>query len=758
MRHILTAALLLWNTPTVADWKWLSDPTPASSPELIALHEQIHAPSLDGVLGVPAGGARWSAELLELHLESGALFSEPTVEGYPIGAFFAGRGTVSFRPESRRNRRELDFWFGTETLESHPFSHALFFTLQGTSVQEQLGLTGTGSVPLENAELYEESKLALRQLGLTPLHAFLNRDGRSKGTTYVLLPVESIRRQGSAHAYLLYSFDPDRPFEIQLLAAGHKELSSAMPHKWFFRTLVRTHSASSRFVPEGRVEEYGIDLSVGIGKYSAREETTIRFSPAPGASALRLGLTPRMEVESVQGPDGKPLPFLQWENLEGDPNYDPNLLVVPGPLDPETRYEIRVKSAGSLFEPWFDTVHWLAEEDTWLAKLDDPGGSLFDLRFAVPKGRIAVSSGELLSEEVRDGQRHYHFRTRKPHKSSTLYFGDFISESAEVDGIDLQVYTARTDVTGSKNLDFALSELGRMIEFYSETFFPLEVDVLRVAGVPTGHGRGFEGIILLGQNAGFASRASRSDLFRAHEVAHQWWGNVVRPREWPNDRWLSEAFAEYSAMEYYRIRFDKPEKTRDQIYRSWVRPLVEAIVLRRTLLTGEKRQEKVSERFPIIAGGSNVYTKGPMVLHMLRYEFQQEHGDAAFWDLLREFLRQNRYREAGTDDFMALAGEKLGRDLTWFRDQWIDGTSIPVIRWKHTTEAAEDGWRVRVEAEQNGTAFRLAIPVFFHLPGNEERSQPLIMDGSSGSIEVLLPEKPRNVTLNDSYQALVEVK
>jgi Peptidase family M1 domain len=745
---------------SAAEWRWLSEPTPSSSQELIDLHEKIHTPRLAEDDGIPVQDLHWREEFFDLHLRSGALFLERPIRGYPTGAFFVGDATVSFSPTTVKAKQDLEYFFGASSLESEPISHVLFFTLRGESLAAQLGVDEVErSAPLRSGEEYEAGKSALRQLGLSFLHAFLNREGRSRGGSWVLLPVESIRTDGSEKAYFLYSFDPGRDDEIQLASTGQKEVEEEMPHKFFFHTLVSLRATPRRFRPHGRVDKYLIDVTVGQGKYSSEETATITFTPTEGVSALILDFTPRMEIQEVVGPDGKPLPFVQWKYLDGNPNYDQHVIVdLTRELPTDAPFSVRVSSGGSLFEPWF-SMHWLAEEDTWLPLLDDQTGAFYELFFTVPEKKTAIGAGELVDETVVDKQRRYHFRTTRPHKRSTLYFGEFVTRSAPADDTTVEAYVARTDLTGKQNLKFAVNELTNMVKVYNRLFVPLETPVLRVAGTPTSHGRGFEGLILLSERAGFDSSESGSDIFRAHEVAHQWWGNVVQPRRWPEDRWLSEAFAEYAAMEYYQIRFEKPQKTREQIYEQWVHPILEAPRLTRKTLTGEKISERVSETVALVDGTGSVYTKGPLVLHMLRYMFGVKTGsDDAFWQLLRDFLETNRYQSTGTEDFVRLVEEQFGDDLGWFWDQWYYGLKIPVVRWSQQVTPHEGRWLLTVDAKQEDTAFTLLVPVHIHFKGDRNLSRPLLLEGPTGRMQVVLPEKPRQVTLNDNYQALVELK
>ncbi|MEE9219784.1 MAG: hypothetical protein V3U98_12030, partial [Acidobacteriota bacterium] len=211
-RRIFLAVLLGLALPALEDVQasWPTEFTDESSAEMAAVHERIYAMGLDGARGIPVQDVHWRDDYFDLYLESGAIFLEPDIEGYPVGAFFVGEGTVSFTPTERKARMDLYRWFGTEALGGKPITSAYFFTLKGQPLTAQLGLDAPPSAPFQAAEAYEESKRAMRQLGTVLLHAFLNRQGRSKGVSYVLFPLEEIRTSGSSEACLLYSHDRNR--------------------------------------------------------------------------------------------------------------------------------------------------------------------------------------------------------------------------------------------------------------------------------------------------------------------------------------------------------------------------------------------------------------------------------------------------------------------------------------------------------------------------------------------------------------------
>jgi hypothetical protein len=742
-----------------ADWEWRGGFTEASSEELARLQLTLSASGLAEPLGVAVENVRWKSESFELHMRTGAIFLEPEVEGYPAGAFFAGDGVVTFAPAGRIPRSELEYWLDRDAMREEPVDHAYFFTLNGTSLLEQLGVAGEPSVGLEDRRDYEMSKKAFRQIGITPTALFLNREGRARGSSYVIFAPESIRRPGSEEACLLYSMDPTREMEVELAVLGHKSMVEDADYRFYFWPVARTHSAPRRFEPQGTVRLYEAELDLSDKVTEVAEEVTLTLTPGEGVSALLMDFTPRMAVRSVLGPDGEPLAFLQWNYRKEGFNHDPRLLVFAGrPLEAGREIEIKVVSDGTLFEAAGSTWH-LTDEDTWFPQLDDRQGSTFDLSFRVQDRYTVIGPGELLEETKQKGRKLVRYRTSRPHRRATFYLGEFRSRAEKADDTRVEIYVDRGDEEAVENLKFTATEIANMVRIYNRILDePLELDHLRVASTPTMHGRGFEGLLLLSQLAGFRSDLSTSDFFRAHEVAHQWWGNLVAVKDWPADRWLSESLSEYVAMEYYKLRYENPRKTRTQIRENWIKPLFDPVETPYTTLNGEARRVSTADAYALVEGTGNVYTKGPLVLHHLRYLFLAKDGnDQGFWVLLQDFLNEHRYGLASTADFMSMTSERLGMRLDWFSDQWLYGTEIPSVKWTHSVTQQAGRTVVTVDVEQQGTSYYLVIPVYVELKDGRTAVMPIVVDGPKGQVQIPLPGKPKKVSLNDNFETPVRI-
>ncbi|MGW3823341.1 M1 family metallopeptidase [Streptomyces sp. NPDC005071] len=172
------------------------------------------------------------------------------------------------------------------------------------------------------------------------------------------------------------------------------------------------------------------------------------------------------------------------------------------------------------------------------------------------------------------------------------------------------------------------------------------------------------------------------DSIMVHELAHQWFGDSVSPQAW-SDLWLNEGHASWYEARYAEEHAKRPleRRMRDAYTRSdsWraaggppARPVAPS------------PGEKISIFRPAVYDGS------ALVLYALR----QEIGEPAFDQLERSWVRTHRDSTATTKDFVRLASQIAGRDLTAFFDGWLYGAKTPPMPghpdW-HSTQPSGQG-------------------------------------------------------------------
>jgi hypothetical protein len=201
------------------------------------------------------------------------------------------------------------------------------------------------------------------------------------------------------------------------------------------------------------------------------------------------------------------------------------------------------------------------------------------------------------------------------------------------------------------------------------------------------------------------------DFFVAHELAHQWWGQAVG---WKNyhEQWLSEGFAQYFAALYaQKTRGDETFGNMLRQFRRW------------TLAESNEGPVFLGYRLGHIKDDSRifralVYNKGAGVLHMLRRWL----GDQVFFDALRRFYDDQKFRKAGTDDLRRAFEEQSGKSLERFFERWIYNAELPTLRYSSGVEGTD----VVVRFEQVTEAI-FDVPVTVTVTYSNGRTQEVVV-------------------------------
>jgi len=297
-----------------------------------------------------------------------------------------------------------------------------------------------------------------------------------------------------------------------------------------------------------------------------------------------------------------------------------------------------------------------------------------------------------------------------------------------------------------------------MLAFYAEKYgpspYPMLGLVVAEGKVPGGHSP--PGLVYLQERpAVLRGRALPDDpsnfsdlagFFLAHEAAHQWWGQGVAPANY-RERWLSEAWAQYSAALWLRQRLG------EGAFRSMMDRMA------RWAIRGDSAGPiHLGQRLGHLRGDSRlfravVYDKGAWVLHMLRGLL----GDEAFFRGSRAFLQQHRYGKAGTEDLRAALEEASGRDLRPYFESWVYGTGLPTLRWSARTDEVAGRFQTTVTVRPQSLPGPLPLRVAATWSGGRE-SRTVLLPEEGGSWTIETAERPRRVTLNDDRGMLARIE
>jgi aminopeptidase N len=328
-----------------------------------------------------------------------------------------------------------------------------------------------------------------------------------------------------------------------------------------------------------------------------------------------------------------------------------------------------------------------------------------------------------------DGQRMVTKFETSPRMSTYLLafvVGELQRKTAHTkDGVEVNVYA--TPAQPAASLDYPLDIAVRSIEFYNDYFataYPLpKSDHVALPDFSSGAMENW-GLITYREIALLADPESTSISSRqyiatviAHELAHQWFGNLVT-MQWWNDLWLNESFA--TIMEYVAVDTLHPE------WNMWLdfNTNESVMALRRDSLDGvQSVQVDVNhpDEISTLFDGAIVYAKGARLLRMI----QTYIGSDAFQAGLKAYFQEHAYKNTIGNDLWEALENSSGKPVTSIMNQWISQPGYPVV------SVSRDNGSVTLTQEQ-----------FFVGPHEpSQRQWPIPLQAGQSGLPELMDEK-----------------
>lgn len=284
----------------------------------------------------------------------------------------------------------------------------------------------------------------------------------------------------------------------------------------------------------------------------------------------------------------------------------------------------------------------------------------------VPEPFTAVSNGALLktSKDTRKKTRTYHWKLSVPHSPYlvSLAVGEFTEIQDKWRNVPVLYFCPPGREADARR---AFDKTPKMIEFFSTKLgvpyaYP---KYSQVAALDFIYG-GMENTSSTTQTAltlhdERAHLDFSSDPLVAHELAHQWFGDLVTCKDWSH-AWLNESFATY-----FEALFKEHDMGHDEFVYE-IRENMEAYFgedrerYRRPIVT--KIYKNTNDLFD-----RHLYEKGSVVLHMLRHQL----GEKAWWRSISTYLKRHRTRGVETVDLIQAIQDATGRNMRSFFDQWV---------------------------------------------------------------------------------------
>jgi len=312
---------------------------------------------------------------------------------------------------------------------------------------------------------------------------------------------------------------------------------------------------------------------------------------------------------------------------------------------------------------------------------DEPSRkAVFALEAIVPEGRMALSNmPEMASQSLGGGLKKVQFAPSPKMSSYLLFFGvgDLERRTIKVGTVDVGVVTKRGDLDQGQ---VALEDAAKILVQYNDYFgTPYPLPKLDNLAVPNGGGFGamenwgailyFDRVLLLDPSR--SNEADRQNVYStvAHEVAHQWFGDLVTMAWW-DDIWLNEGFASWMETRVAdKMHPDWKVWLKEESGKEYAMSL-DAKASTHPVVQTVNTVEQVSQAFDAIT-----YQKGQAVIRMV----EDYAGDGAFREAVRAYMRTHAYGNTVTQDLWSAVETAAQKPIMAIADDFVRQPGVPLI-------------------------------------------------------------------------------
>lgn len=447
-----------------------------------------------------------------------------------------------------------------------------------------------------------------------------------------------------------------------------------------------------------------IELNFTSRTMSGTNTLTVR-SLAAGLSTFKLDLRDNMTVSAVTV-DAQPAAYTRANHqitvalgrtYAADETFTVSVTYSGRPESLGWKsFSFTSSTAASLSQPWYAHTWWPCKDE-----LEDK--FTMDFWITVPADKTAVANGALQGTDALTGNR-VRYRWRESYPVATYLvsvaasgYVHWTRQYHHAGGsmpVQIWCYPSSQSVaeTNTAHLVTAIETYSRPDVFGEYPFINEKYGIAQ-----------FDGSVNMEHQTVSSHHAFDPNIIN-HELAHQWWGDMITCRTW-HDIWLNEGFATYAEAIYHE---KKPGGS------------MAAYMTR----MNERRPSNYAGTVYIYDASSQsgvfntnlVYRKAAWVLHMLRHVV----GDQNFFDTLAAYRAAYEGRSATTEDFQRVAEVVCGSDLSWFFGQWVYGPGGPEYRFGWQSVQANGQHHLALHIRQVQTAyplFRMPIDVTVQTSG-----------------------------------------
>ena len=415
--------------------------------------------------------------------------------------------------------------------------------------------------------------------------------------------------------------------------------------------------------------------------------------------------------------DGLQLHIKLDKSYKGGENYTIYIAYTSKPNDLKVQGSAAITDAKGLYfinptgaEKGKPTQIWTQGEteanSVWMPTIDKPNQkSTEEIYMTVPSKYVTLSNGLLISQQKNtDGTRTDYWKMDLPHAPYLFFMGvgDFAIIKDKYKGKEVNYYVEPKEAAYAKAV---FGNTPEMMKFFSEKLgveYPW-AKYAQIVGRDYVSGAMENTTATLHQESAYQNFRQLTDGNSweetvAHELFHQWFGDLVTAESWSHLT-VNESFANYS--EYLWMEYKKGKDAADEHHYQDMMGYLQP---------GNEKKNLVrfyyADKEEMFDGVS--YNKGGRILNMLRNYV----GDDAFFKSLNNYLTTNKFK-AGEAGLLRLAFEEVtGQDMNWFWNQWYYGSGHPKLKINYAYNDTTGKAQVIIEQTQKGDkVFTLPIAI-----------------------------------------------
>ncbi|TES93541.1 MAG: hypothetical protein E3J87_02120, partial [Candidatus Cloacimonadota bacterium] len=532
--------------------------------EMVTLYNELKNVEVDPNRTASVENIYIHRDVATFHLEKGTIyfFKPASISGniHVTGALFIGDGTFSFTPSTEFEWEQVTRFYKKELFENQTFKqkiNILFIRFaDSTFIELEKKLffyTASPTKAIKERKSYCE-RYILEKRNENVIYGILSslRMNIKDGYFYA-----HISKENTVPVFFIYNPNNKEEVEFQNRVSELNYLRQTINqfHKQDDYEKVINFDEENKFFVF--INHYRIDIQIeSNGDFYAT--ATITFEAIRNhVTMINFLIFSKLNINKVLDSDGSALPFIKEEKSSK------LIIFLDNPLRKGDSATISVSFQGKILKKEWDCFY-CKSSIFWYPRYGWSNRATYDLTFKVPQRYECISVGEKIDEKKEGKYKISRWVQETPIINAYFNLGLFKTYNINVEGVSpitvfmsekghrkISEYLIYHRVTFDKNIEEQIgADIANCIKFFTNLFGQYPYEKLYITELPFKYGKSFTGFILFPwYNFKILTDSGYSEIVRAHEVAHQWWGVSVGSKTY-HDVWIREGFSQYAGLLY----------------------------------------------------------------------------------------------------------------------------------------------------------------------------------------------------------------